>query len=179
MQLTPPGPFDSGLHMNEVSDQAPSVLLVDDDPDQLALVTQLLEHAGFTVQTAADALSGFALAKESSPDLVISDVTMPRIDGFEFCNMIRAHQPLSTTPVLLLSAIRKDTGSVVEGLKLGADDYVEIPFEPAVLIAKASRLVAVNRMAEKLHGEKERLRFAISAPRMALWKCNILPGKLY
>src|SRR5216684_2977033 len=103
--------------MDETSlDKPPSILLVDDDVDQLTLVSNLLQHAGFTVQTANDALTGFDLAKQILPDLLISDVVMPQIDGIELCNMIRAHEPLSTTPVLLVSAVQKDTDTIVEGL---------------------------------------------------------------
>ena len=87
--------------------------------------------------------------------------------------MIRADEILSMTPVLLLSAIPKDTEAIVEGLHTGADDYLEIPFEPAILVAKAIRLVEVNRIAEDLHKEKERLRFAIAAAQMGLWEWNI------
>ena len=166
--------------MNETSlDRPPSILLVDDDSDQLILVSKLLQHAGFTVQTANDALTGFDLAKQNQPDLVISDVLMPQVDGFDLCNMIRAHEALSTTPVLLLSAFRKDTEAIVEGLHTGADDYLEIPYEPAILVAKAIRLIEVNRVAEDLHKEKECLRFAISAARMGLWEWNIRTGKIY
>jgi PAS domain S-box-containing protein len=93
--------------------------------------------------------------------------------------MIRAHEALSTTPILLLSAVRKDTETIVAGLHTGADDYLEIPYEPAILVAKAIRLVEVNRIAEDLHKEKERLRFAISAARMGLWEWDIPTGKVY
>jgi len=166
--------------MDETSlDKPPSILLVDDDVDQLALVSKLLQHAGFTVQTANDALTGFDLAKQLLPDLLISDVVMPQIDGIELCNMIRAHESLSTTPVLLVSAVQKDTDTIVEGLHTGADDYLEIPYEPAILVAKAIRLIEVNRIAENLHREKECLRIAIAAARMGLWEWSIRTGKIY
>jgi len=131
------------------------------------------------VQTATDAMSGFDLAKQIQPDLVISDVVMPQVDGIELCNMIRAHELLSTTPVLLVSAVQKDTKTIVEGLHTGADDYLRIPYEPAILIAKAIRLIEVNRVAEELAREKECLRLAIAAARMGLWEWNIVTGKIY
>jgi two-component system cell cycle sensor histidine kinase/response regulator CckA len=155
------------------------ILVVDDDADQLDLVSRLLRHAGFSVQAARDALTGFDLAKALIPDLVISDVAMPNIDGIEFCNMIRADTQLSNTPVLLVSAIRKETETIVQGLYKGADDYLEIPYDPAILVAKVIRLVEVNRIADKLHEEKERLRLAIAAARMGLWEWNIINGEVY
>lgn len=157
----------------------PRILVVDDDSDQLALVSRLLERAGFNVQTASDALTGFKLAERIHPDLVISDVTMPQVDGIEFCNMIRAHKTLSTTPVLLVSAIQKDASIIVEGLQTGADDYLEIPYEPAILVAKAVRLIEVSRAVEELHKEKECLRYAIAAAKMGLWEWNIVTGKVH
>ena len=102
------------------------ILAVDDDPDQLELVSHILRHAGFTVRTASDALTGLDLAKTISPDLVISDVAMPNTDGIEFCNMIRADPQLAGVPVLLVSAIRKDTETIIQALQTGADDYLEM-----------------------------------------------------
>jgi PAS domain S-box-containing protein len=166
--------------MNETATvEPPNILVVDDDSDQLTLVSRLLVHAGFRVQTAGDALTGLALAQQILPDLVISDVTMPGVDGIELCNLIRANQTLSTTPILLVSALQKGTEIIVEGLHSGADDYLEIPYDPAILIAKTIRLVEVNRAMDELHKEKERLRFAIAAARTGLWEWNIKTGKIY
>lgn len=166
--------------MNEARlDQQPRILVVDDDADQLELVSRFLRQAGFSVQTAGDALTGFDLAKTIRPQLVISDVSMPNVDGIAFCNMIRSYDPLSNTPVLLVSAIERETKAIVEGLNRGADDYLEIPYEPAILIAKAVRLVEANRMAEELHREKECLRLAIAAARMGLWEWNIVTGEVH
>lgn len=157
----------------------PRVLIVDDDPDQLSLVRRLLERSGFEVESANDAQTGFDLALRTEPELVISDVTMPLINGFEFCNMIRENAFLASTPVLLLSALQNDSESIIEGLHTGADDYLEIPYDPAVLVAKAHRLVEVNRMVDQLHREKERMRFAIAAARAGLWEWNILTGDIF
>ena len=93
--------------------------------------------------------------------------------------MIRGDDALSSTPVLLLSAMRKDAETIVEGLHKGADDYLEIPYEPAILIARAARLIEVNRAAEDLHKEKKRLQFAIAAARMGLWEWDIRTRKIY
>ncbi|MEO6391420.1 MAG: response regulator, partial [Pyrinomonadaceae bacterium] len=161
------------------SEIAPRVLIVDDDPDQLSLVRRLLERSGFEVESANDANAGFELALRTEPELVISDVTMPLINGFEFCNMIRGHESLATTPVLLLSALQTDSESIVEGMHTGADDYLEIPYDPAVLIAKAYRLVEVNRMVDQLHREKERMRFAIAAAGSGLWEWNMSSGEIF
>ena len=123
-----------------------SVLIVNDEPDQLTLMGSLLAKAGYSVLTAFDGLDGLNLAKEEHPDLVISDVSMPRMNGLEFCQKLRADTELKSVPILLVSALQKDTESVVAGLRAGADDYLEIPFDSARLVAKVSRLLERSRL---------------------------------
>jgi PAS domain S-box-containing protein len=123
-----------------------SVLIVNDEPDQLKLMGTLLHKAGYSVLTAEDGVEGLTLARRERPDLVISDVSMPRMNGLEFCREIRADSELKTVPILLVSARQKDTESAVAGLRAGADDYLEIPFDSARLVAKVSRLLERSRL---------------------------------
>src|SRR5687768_9198865 len=106
----------------------------------------LLRKAGYSVLTAEDGLEGLSLAKRERPDLVISDVTMPRMGGLEFCREIRADSELKTVPILLVTALQKDTESAVAGLRAGADDYLEFPFDSTRLVAKVSRLLERSRL---------------------------------
>lgn len=123
-----------------------SVLIVNDIPEQLSLMDGLLRKAGYSVLTAGDGLEALEVAKRERPDVVISDVSMPRINGIEFCRLIREDDDLRSIPILLVSAYRKDTDSVVEGLRSGADDYLEVPFDSARLIAKVSRLLERSKL---------------------------------
>lgn len=123
-----------------------SVLIVNDEPDQLTLMGSLLGKAGYSVFTAEDGVEGLALARRQRPDLVISDVSMPRMNGLTFCREIRADDTLKTIPILLVSALQKDTESVVAGLRAGADDYLEFPFDSTRLVAKVSRLLERSRL---------------------------------
>src|SRR5215831_19438144 len=123
-----------------------SVLIVNDVPEQLTLMDGLLRRAGYLVLTAEDGLEAFQLAKENPPDLVISDVRMPRVGGLEFCRLMRADTQLRSVPILLVSAVQQDTASVVEGLRAGADDYLEVPFDPTRLVAKVARLLERSRL---------------------------------
>ena len=118
-----------------------SVLIVNDVPEQLVLMESLLRKAGYSVFTAEDGIQGLDLAKEVHPDLIISDVSMPRMNGLEFCQQLRADTALRLVPILLVSAHQKDTESVVAGLRAGADDYLEVPFDATRLVAKVSRLL--------------------------------------
>lgn len=122
------------------------ILIVNDEPDQLSLMGSLLRKAGYSILTADDGMDGLSLARREQPDLVISDVSMPRMNGLEFCRELRADSELKTVPILLVSARQKDTESAVAGLKAGADDYLEIPFDSARLIAKVSRLLERSRL---------------------------------
>ncbi|HST53881.1 MAG TPA: response regulator [Pyrinomonadaceae bacterium] len=119
----------------------PTVLCVNDDFAQLELLELQLCHAGYRVFKAFNGLEAVEITKRERPDLIISDVTMPRCDGIELCRAVRADEELSGTPILLVSGLRKDTESVVEGLRAGADEYLEAPYNPMRLIALAARLV--------------------------------------
>lgn len=126
--------------------QEDRVLIVNDIPEQLGLMDSFLRKAGFTVLTAGDGLEAFEVAKRERPDVVISDVSMPRVNGIEFCRLIRQDAQLRSLPILLVSAHQKDTESVVEGLESGADDYLEVPFDSTRLIAKVSRLLERSKL---------------------------------
>src|SRR5687767_15854898 len=106
--------------------QEDSVLIVNDIPEQLSLMDRLLRKAGYAVLTATDGLDAFDVAKRKRPDVVISDVSMPRVNGIELCRLMRQDPDLRSIPILLVSAHRRDTESVVEGLESGADDYLEL-----------------------------------------------------
>ena len=144
-----------------VSGAASTVLVVNDSPDSLELMSLLLSRAGYSVLTAFDGQEGFEVASRERPRLVVSDVSMPRADGIELCRLMRGHEGLRDTPVLLVSAIRKDSESVVEGLKAGADDYLEAPYDPALLLAKVAQLVEREEAEEALRESELRLHTVI------------------
>lgn len=137
------------------------VLVVNDNPDHLELMSVLLRTAGYRVLTAGDGRAGLEVAQRERPDLVISDVLMPRASGIELCQWIRADVELRETPILLVSALRKDTASAVEGLKAGADDYFEAPYDPMRLIALMARLVERKRSNDALRESENKYRMLI------------------
>ncbi|HET7030406.1 MAG TPA: response regulator transcription factor [Candidatus Limnocylindrales bacterium] len=108
------------------------ILLVEDDPSIREITAIGLTAAGFAVTTASDGLEGLERFKSEPFDLVLLDVMLPRLDGYEVCRQIRR---TSTLPVVMLTA-RSDTMDVVLGLEAGADDYVRKPFEIPELIAR-------------------------------------------
>ena len=125
-------------------------MCVNDDADQLELLEMQLRLAHYRVLRAFDGLEAYEIAKREHPDLVISDVNMPRAGGIELCRALRTDTNLSTIPILLVSAMRKDAESAVEGLRAGADEYLEAPYSPMHLIALVARLIERKRGEDKL-----------------------------
>jgi two-component system response regulator MtrA len=121
------------------------ILLVEDDPSIREVAKLGLTKAGFHVTTAADGREGLIHFRQSPFDLVILDVMLPELDGYEVCRQIRAE---SRVPVVMLSA-KTDTVDVVVGLELGADDYVKKPFEMAELVARARAAVRRSTTADE------------------------------
>jgi two-component system response regulator CpxR len=117
------------------------ILLIDDDVELSALLRELLSREGFDVQMEHDGESGLARARSGGFDLVVLDVMLPRLDGFEALRRLRES---SMVPVLMLTARGEDVDRIV-GLELGADDYLPKPFNPRELIA---RIRAILRRLE-------------------------------
>jgi signal transduction histidine kinase/ActR/RegA family two-component response regulator len=119
------------------------VLLVDDNADMREYLRRVLGRA-YEVEAVADGPSALDRVQRTAPDVVVSDVMLPGMDGFELLRRIRAHSGLETVPVLLLSA-RAGADSRDEGLALGADDYVVKPFDPQDLLARVATLASRSR----------------------------------
>jgi DNA-binding response OmpR family regulator len=119
----------------------PKVLVVDDDPVIVRLLEVNFEMEGFEVVSAVDGADGVEKAKAEQPDVIVSDVMMPKLNGLELCEALKADASTSTIPVVLLSAKAQVT-DIRAGLDAGADDYVTKPFEPLELIDRINKLLA-------------------------------------
>lgn len=128
------------------------LLLVDDEPGLRTAVQAYLEDEGFQVTTAVDGEDGWAKAQELLPDLVISDVMMPRLDGYGLLRKLRADEHLGGTPVIFLTA-KGMTADRIEGFQAGCDDYIPKPFDPDELVARVHNVV---RRQERLLQEAAR-----------------------
>ena len=123
---------------------AKTIMVVDDEKRLVSLVESYLTQEGYRVVTAYNGKEALAVAQKDKPDLIVLDVMMPEMDGYEF---MRRHRAENNTPIILLTA-RVDDEEKVIGLEVGADDYMTKPFRPRELVA---RVRAVLRRA----GEKE------------------------
>jgi DNA-binding response OmpR family regulator len=117
----------------------PLILIADDDPDILALVSFRLQKAGYEIVQARNGEEAVQAALERRPDLAILDVMMPRVDGYEATRRLRQHEETKRMPVILLTA-RVQEDDIARGFDAGADDYVKKPFSPQEL---GSRVQAV------------------------------------
>jgi two-component system phosphate regulon response regulator PhoB len=116
------------------------VLIVEDEPDILELAAYNLGQAGFEVDTAADGETGLKRATETLPDLIVLDLMLPGIDGFEVCRLLKQTEATRHIPVLMLTARAAEIDRVV-GLELGADDYVVKPFSPRELVLRIKAIL--------------------------------------
>ncbi len=124
------------------------ILVVDDDPDQLALTRSELEKAGFNISMATNGIEGLKKARSGSPDLIVLDVMMPGMDGFAVCVMLQEDAATASIPVLMLTGLSSYM-SQITGIESGATDYLVKPFEPEQLVSKVQALLCLPSASPK------------------------------
>lgn len=127
------------------------LLLVDDEPGLREAVQAYLEDSNFTVEVASNARDGWELLQQSNPDLVISDIMMPQVDGYQFLKQVREDPRYKALPVVFLTA-KGMTSDRIQGYQAGCDAYLSKPFDPDELVAIVTNLLA-RRAAAKQTGE--------------------------
>jgi phosphate regulon transcriptional regulator PhoB len=120
------------------------ILIVEDDRAIVEMLEYNFEQAGYETVSALDGEQGAALAGKERPDVIILDIMLPIIDGFEVCRMLKNDNAVAHIPIIILSAKSQETDKVV-GLELGADDYVTKPFSPRELIARTRAILRRGR----------------------------------
>jgi DNA-binding response OmpR family regulator len=148
-----------------------TILVVDDTPETLGLLTDTLDHAGFTVLIATDGHSALELLDQITPDLVLMDAVMPGMSGFESCRRIKQERMLANLPVIFLTGL-SESAHVVEGLAAGGVDYVTKPIVVDELLARI-RVHLANARAAQGAGEaldaSGRFLFATDRTGKLLW----------
>jgi two-component system phosphate regulon response regulator PhoB/two-component system alkaline phosphatase synthesis response regulator PhoP len=129
------------------------IAIIDDEPDILELVSLNLKRSGFRVKEFAEVESFYRSLKTEIPDLIVLDLMLPDVDGFEVCKYLKKQEAFSSIPILLLTARTEETDKVL-GLELGADDYVTKPFSPRELVA---RVKAILRRRERKESETKKI----------------------
>ena len=136
------------------------ILIVEDDPSALSFAAYALEQEGYQVLTAANGVEGLKMALEETPDILVLDVMLPGMDGFELCHRLRNEASTAKLPIMMLSVKGRESDRDM-GLKVGADEYLTKPTDPAELVAGVGRLLESKGAApmEGGHPDFEYLKF--------------------
>ncbi|HOJ27496.1 MAG TPA: PAS domain S-box protein [Spirochaetota bacterium] len=136
-----------------------TILVIDDKKDNLVSITALLKNliANCEVVTAQSGKEGIEKAEKHNPDVIILDIKMPEMDGYEVCQILKNNPKTRHIPVIFLTAIHTDTQSKVKGLKLGADAFLTKPVDQAELIAQINAMIRIKHAEDMLRKEKDLL----------------------
>ena len=148
--------------MSDHTSEDESLLLVDDNPTNLQVLYQTLETTGCKLLVAKNGEAALSIAQKASPDLILLDIMMPGIDGFEVCRRLKADPATEGIPVIFLSALT-DTKDKVQGLQLGAVDYVSKPFQPDEVIARVETHLTIHRLKREVEQKKDALEAELEA----------------
>jgi len=142
--------------MGSNSSDTESILLVDDNPTNLQVLFQTLEGVGCKLLIAKNGNGAITIAGKALPDLILLDIMMPDIDGYEVCRQLKANPATADIPVIFLSALG-ETEDKVKGLHLGAVDYITKPFQPDEVIARVNTHLTIHRLKREVESQKDQL----------------------
>ena len=135
----------------------PLVLIADDERNAVALLTHILERDGFAVESARDGESALQKAKELHPDLILMDVQMPHMNGFEVTQHLREDPETARIPVIFVTAAAREPSDVAHGFQLGADDYIRKPYNYHELLARAHSKMRARQLEDRLQRRSKEL----------------------
>jgi DNA-binding response OmpR family regulator len=117
------------------------ILVVDDEPEIVKMIVKIMEARGHRVSTAPDGEAALAAVAAERPDVVVLDLNIPKLDGFEVCKRLKSDAATKTIPIVMLTAAYPSVEDASKGLDLGADEYVVKPFLRDVLVHNVERLI--------------------------------------
>ncbi|MGJ3249532.1 MAG: response regulator [Elainellaceae cyanobacterium] len=147
----------------------PYILLVDDDENNLFLLEELLAAEGYETQSASSGQQALDIAYSAQPDLILLDVMMPGMDGFEVCHQLRSNASLSVTPIIFLTAL-DDEESRLKGLEVTGDDYLTKPIRSRLLLAKVANVLKLHHLRSQQSETQANDRFQQQVA--IAWKAN-------
>ena len=161
--------------MNKDDKIMESILLVDDQPANLQVLMHTLERFGCKLLVAKNGETALTIAKKAHPDLILLDIMMPGIDGFEVCRRLKADTDTDKIPVIFLSAL-DETGDKVRGLQLGAVDYIAKPFQPEEVIARVNTHLTIHQLSREVQKQRDELEHELQV--VSQLQRNLLPERL-
>jgi len=126
------------------------ILIVDDNPDNVNLLRVHLQKNGFDTVAAYDGEEAISAVRNHDPDLILLDLMIPKMDGFEVCRRLKAEYTKTFLPIILLSAV-SDWQSKITGLDAGADEYLTKPFNLNEVLARVRAMLRIRRLQKKSH----------------------------
>src|SRR6187402_1374932 len=142
--------------MSPDSEHPLSILLVDDTPTNLQVLTQTLQGLGHKLLAANSGKTALAVAQRAKPALILLDVMMPEMDGFQTCERLKADPELEDSAVIFCTAL-SDVDAKVRGFELGAVDFITKPYQAEEVIARVTTHLAIQQLASSLRQRNERL----------------------
>jgi DNA-binding response OmpR family regulator len=159
------------------ADQSATILIIDDVPGNLETLSECLEAASFEVLAAQDGVSGVRVAQRARPDLILLDVLMPELDGFEACRRLKADDSTQEIPVIFMTALT-ETADKVAGFVAGGVDYVTKPFQVEEVLARVKTHLALRKLQQQLEAQNVRLQQEIAERMRAEAEREQLIGQL-
>jgi sigma-B regulation protein RsbU (phosphoserine phosphatase) len=155
--------------------QKESILMVDDNPTNLQVLFQTLEGMECRMLVAKDGQTALTIADKKLPDLILLDIMMPGMDGYEVCRRLKSQPSTQHIPVIFLSAL-SETEDKVKGLNIGAVDYITKPFQPEEVIARVNTHLTIHRLKSEVETQKNQLEQELRT--VSDLQCDLLPEKL-
>ena len=143
--------------MPNAENKSTSILIADDDVAIRTMIKQILASEGYTVIVAPDGAEALRLARENKPDLILTDVKMPNMDGYQVCQAIKGDPAMKHVPILVLTVLDRNEERV-KGLDAGADDFINKPFNPAELLARVRAFLRTKSLHDELQRSYIRLK---------------------
>ena len=158
--------------MSSQTDYLGKILIVDDNPSNLKVLYTYLKQAGFSVLVAEDGYTGMDVVKNSQPELILLDVMMPGIDGFEVCRRLKENKSDRHIPIIFLTAL-SETVNKVKGFEAGGVDYITQPTENEEVVARVKAHLMLNRLRQKLQLQNQELQSEIERRKQMERKLNL------
>ena len=139
----------ASMHHSEQTNPKTDILIVDDMPMNLELLAQILEYAGYSVREALSGTLALAAVEQKIPDLILLDVRMPEMDGFEVCQQLKASGATRDVPVIFISGLQ-DSADKIQGFNVGGIDFITKPFDQAEVLARVRIHLDLHSMQKSL-----------------------------
>ena len=150
-------PYEQEIDSNK---KLETILVIDDSPTNLEILHDVLGNAGYEVLVEMDGASGIEQVDSNPPDLILLDVMMPKMDGFETCRRLQANPSAKDIPIIFITALT-EAEEKVKGLTLGAVDYITKPFEQEEVLARISLHLKLRKLNIELDKQKQELEIRV------------------